>query len=443
MHIAICGLTSNAFPLFSCVTRHLRSLGHTVAFMEPEYSGGVCLMNEGWEYQSSRSVSMNKRPEGAIDIESLLRYDFAVVDLENNDTHKREKQKVKLLARAKEQFQFYVERFNEEKIELVILWAGVKMNSALAAGAARHLRVRTCFIEKGLYPRSLQVDQAGVNARSSWRDRLLASDSAQPLQPLEYFQSLLAKEWSFRQPLQSVGKLAKVRYFLRERQFAALSEKIYDSLVSFQRRRLFKSQSEWKLNDPKGESTRTSVAELGYVFLPLQVSDDAQILCHGGWISGNKMLMEVVASAAMSVDPGLQVVVKPHPTEYRNLDYKSVADMYPNVLWSEDGTLELIRSAALVVTINSTVGFEALLFQKPVIVLGDAAYADAGLVGKARDVNELMHAMRKLRNTLVDRLRAGELAQMVYDLMVPCNFADPRQIEIEELWRRIEGLPTI
>ena len=373
MHIAICGLTSNAFPLFSCLTRHLRSLGHTVAFMEPEYSGGVCLMNEGWEYQSSRSVSMNKRPEGAIDIESLLRYDFAVVDLENNDTHKREKQKVKLLARAKEQFQFYVERFNEEKIELVILWAGVKMNSALAAGAARHLRVRTCFIEKGLYPRSLQVDQAGINAR----------------------------------------------------------------------RRLFKSQSEWKLNDPKGESTRTSVAELGYVFLPLQVSDDAQILCHGGWISGNKMLMEVVASAAMSVDPGLQVVVKPHPTEYRNLDYKSVADMYPNVLWSEDGTLELIRSAALVVTINSTVGFEALLFQKPVIVLGDAAYADAGLVGKARDVNELMHAMRKLRNTLVDRLRAGELAQMVYDLMVPCNFADPRQIEIEELWRRIEGLPTI
>jgi hypothetical protein len=49
----------------------------------------------------------------------------------------------------------------------------------------------------------------------------------------------------------------------------------------------------------------------------------------------------------------------------------------------------LIRSAAAVVTVNSTAGFEALLYHKPVVVLGNVSYRGYGATIDVTDVHRL------------------------------------------------------
>src|SRR5690606_11472626 len=52
-------------------------------------------------------------------------------------------------------------------------------------------------------------------------------------------------------------------------------------------------------------------------------------------------------------------------------------------------TQALIEHAALVITINSTVGIEALLLGRPVLTLGNAFYNIDGLVSHADNVAQL------------------------------------------------------
>ena len=61
-----------------------------------------------------------------------------------------------------------------------------------------------------------------------------------------------------------------------------------------------------------------------------------------------------------------------------------------NILFANgNSTEELIKNARLVITLNSTVGIEALLFGKPVITLADACYNVDGLVRHANNIKKL------------------------------------------------------
>lgn len=125
-----------------------------------------------------------------------------------------------------------------------------------------------------------------------------------------------------------------------------------------------------------------------YVYIPLQLADDINTLCHSPFGSPLDFLQQVLPRF---VDQGLSVLLKGHPASVArvyNLVHETRALQYAKTFGDKvvildrsappDVSIGAFGQAAYVCTINSSVGFEALLSGKEVITVGDAVY-DVGL----------------------------------------------------------------
>ncbi|KAA2313401.1 nitrogen fixation protein FixF [Pseudooceanicola sediminis] len=131
----------------------------------------------------------------------------------------------------------------------------------------------------------------------------------------------------------------------------------------------------------------------GFVFVPFQVPSDMQVTLHSPWVRDMEQFLDVVIAAA-EANPDQTFVIKEHPSFKRSviglrLDHPRVIFANGNV------TSEMIAQARAVLTLNSTVGIEALLLDKPVITLGDACYNIEGLVLHAGDADALNAALAR------------------------------------------------
>ncbi len=138
-----------------------------------------------------------------------------------------------------------------------------------------------------------------------------------------------------------------------------------------------------------------------YVFVPLQLADDLNTLMHSPYGSPLAFLQDVLPSYLKA---GYDIVVKGHPgaagrpynlmREAEALRYAAAlgerVQVVPRTL-SAPGTINLIAQSSVVATINSSVGFEAILLGKNVALFGDAAYgtrastAPGGVLHSQRD----------------------------------------------------------
>lgn len=109
-----------------------------------------------------------------------------------------------------------------------------------------------------------------------------------------------------------------------------------------------------------------------YIFFPLQVSEDSQILLHSDF--DNFQALDFASKRAKEM--GVNLVVKPHPAE-RNLNYiKKVIRLQEklNFIITMNKTKDLISNAERVITINSTVALESIIMDKKVEILGRSVY---------------------------------------------------------------------
>ncbi|WP_434055996.1 MAG: rhamnan synthesis F family protein [Roseibium sp.] len=126
-----------------------------------------------------------------------------------------------------------------------------------------------------------------------------------------------------------------------------------------------------------------------YVFFPLQLYDDANLIRFSSYDSISELLLEVVPRL---VEHGFCPIIKPHPAaKYRQNGISenakarhAIRQWSEDVVWLEDeannvGNSQLISLSEFVVTVNSSVGFEALYQDKVVCVLGDAIYKPKNL----------------------------------------------------------------
>ncbi len=130
-------------------------------------------------------------------------------------------------------------------------------------------------------------------------------------------------------------------------------------------------------------------------FLPLQLFDDANLLRFSPYETLSDVVLDVVPKLAES---GYTTIITPHPaTKHRtkgafatNMAKVSLNEWADQIIWLEPGpdrpeNAQLISMSDVVVTVNSSVGFEALYFDKPVVVLGDAVYKPRDLFPTLED----------------------------------------------------------
>lgn len=109
-----------------------------------------------------------------------------------------------------------------------------------------------------------------------------------------------------------------------------------------------------------------------FILLPLQVSYDTQL-----WINADIRNEDAIRYAhKLARMQKTTLVVKIHPAETSVHELENIARLKTELRFkvTRENTVELIKKAGKVVTINSTVGLEALLYKKPLEILGRSFY---------------------------------------------------------------------
>ena len=152
-----------------------------------------------------------------------------------------------------------------------------------------------------------------------------------------------------------------------------------------------------------------------YIFVPFQVDYDTQVISHSHWIKNMRMLFDVIEKAAQNSDYAF--VLKEHPSsgvEYDDLHTR--AAHLPNISFKNTySTQELIENSEAVITINSTVGMESLLFHKRVIVLGEAFYGIEGITYQAHDQKALVERIESIKVWEIDTNLIDNFLTYVYN----------------------------
>lgn len=134
-----------------------------------------------------------------------------------------------------------------------------------------------------------------------------------------------------------------------------------------------------------------------YFLFPLQLATDYQIRAHSRFVDGRDAVREVITSFAAS-GSRRKLVLTVHPLDNGLIGWRRLATttarqfgVGDKVIVLRNGTpRELLRRAAGVVTINSTVGLTALSEGVPVKVLGNAVFDVPGLTFQS-DLDRFWH----------------------------------------------------
>jgi len=146
-----------------------------------------------------------------------------------------------------------------------------------------------------------------------------------------------------------------------------------------------------------------------YVYFPLHVTDDYKIKKVIPHCVDQPSIVEQVADA---LPPGHDLVLKEHPM---SVGRNSIALLRrlrtrPNVRLVQPYTSshELIRDAEAVAVISSTVGLEALLYEKPVLTLGEPFYSGFGVTLDVDSFREIRAKVPELLRFRPDPERIGQ-----------------------------------
>ena len=272
-------------------------------------------------------------------------------------------------------------------------WNGSGLAAGIAAQIARYHGIPVAFGENGYLPGTMQLDPIGVNAAASFGPAHIDLGQIFALRwtdgERETLHQLLDR---YRRGEPLAPRVPRPRG-LGASPLAYIQQALIDLRDRGPRRRIN------RLVPPPPRSLPERFA-----FFPLQVRQDSQLTVHSP-VYGPRLdeaIADLVAALA-EIAPNTRLVVKLHPADRHKTDYDPVIRRFPQVLWLDGGNIRrILPAAAAVVTVNSTVGVEALVFDRPVIVLGNAAYGFDGLVQRVTDRAQVAAALAQALHSTVD-----------------------------------------
>ena len=133
------------------------------------------------------------------------------------------------------------------------------------------------------------------------------------------------------------------------------------------------------------------------VFVPLHCAWDAQMLRYSPFFGRNQEFLQFIID---HTDDNTKILVKPHPKGTNGLKGKvdpvvKAFENHPKVTFTSANVHDIFRKVGGVITLNSSVGLEAVLHHLPVVVLGKAFYGHiTGATFSARDIEHAKELVR-------------------------------------------------
>ncbi len=139
------------------------------------------------------------------------------------------------------------------------------------------------------------------------------------------------------------------------------------------------------------------VAGEKYIFYPLQVQPERSTLILAPFYCDQ---LAVIENISKSLPAGYRLYVKDHPiflgrrplSEYRRL--RSIYNV--RLLDTQLPSFDIVKNASLIVSISNTIGMEAILLEKPLVVLGDTFYKNYDNAFYLENIKDLPSVIQKL-----------------------------------------------
>ncbi len=127
-----------------------------------------------------------------------------------------------------------------------------------------------------------------------------------------------------------------------------------------------------------------------YFLFPLHYMKDAQITLREPFLKQ----LDLISTISKALPMEVKLYVKPHPhyqgSDSKIRDFSRMAKLKNvRIIIPSTSVYDLIKNSLGVMTINTTTGFEALMYNKPVIAFGHDFYCREDLCYLVRDMNEL------------------------------------------------------
>lgn len=270
------------------------------------------------------------------------------------------------------QYAYILDQLKTDTNRVAIVFNGYLAPNALLQLAAEKLNMRILFVENGFYPKTMQCDISGINALST-----LPRDS-----------------------------------------------RFYDQLDEQLVGNTWPKSFETRKSKLKPSNAKQNKLPETYTFVPFQVPSDMQVLALSPWIGDMVHLYNEIAKLAVRY-PNENFVIKEHPSF--PLSIIESVEQHPNIHFCNHAeTKQLIEASKAVITINSTVGLEALTLGKKVITLGDAHYAIDDVVLEANCSETLAMQFQALENWQPNIERRDNFVRFVYgQFLLPTSIKEP------------------
>ena len=259
-------------------------------------------------------------------------------------------------------------KISDNKYDLAIIPSGRMLSQKIMRELCLKYQVPMLFLGYGNYPGKTFLDDLGTDFSSSLSGSNINEYSDENV--AHWAENYLSQKLSNPIPPQAKNifkkKIQRVLRFL---------------LCKFERFFYLSHDTNYKLGQvlrfilattPKLTFEDIDLSNTDYIFYPCQLSSDAQLILNAEL--GN--LEAVRVASRLSLSKGKQLVVKFHPAETDKSELKEIIKLKEefNFIISNQNTYEILKYSSEVVTINSTIGIEALAIGKEVTVLGNAIY---------------------------------------------------------------------
>lgn len=264
----------------------------------------------------------------------------------------------------------FFETLNKSEIDYIWCWNGYKIIDHALKDFAKRNCIKTLYFEIANIKGKLFVDSKGTNCRSYLylHKEILNKISLKTDEYLVWRNKYIAEK--FQQTTIPQAKKIRLLQYIQNYTLDFIGYMIHNGIVQrkIPIRRTFK-----RFHGMPCDLIKEDIRKINYIFFPLQVSTDTQVL-----INGNITVLNAVKKALdYARNHNFYLVIKPHPAEKNPLYFEkleSVLSNYNRTLITNENTFKLIKYAQETFTINSTVGLEAKILNRPVHVFGKALY---------------------------------------------------------------------
>ncbi|MBA4416366.1 MAG: hypothetical protein C0392_00420 [Syntrophus sp. (in: bacteria)] len=317
---------------------------------------------------------------------------------------------------------------NEHKIDLIIVQNDSWGYASIPLAVGRKKNIKTLIFEDGFFrPDTIVIDEKGVNKNNSChREKSFYENISINREKYDKFiQREISKGSGYLVNLFSGIRLSNIigklfNFIKHPRKILRIFPLSLD-LIAF------------------------LAVKNDFILLPLQVRSDSQIVCHSS-IKNMEDFINICLSSIEKYNKQFNknffVVIKEHPKD-PHMDilwqarkrHKNVKNYYI----TKANTRKLIEKCTAIITINSTIGIEGLLYYKPVITLGQAFFNIDGIVNHCEDTTKLGHVINNAINTLTNRkLIDNFLYHLKFNYQVDGNLNNPDEKNIKPAIRRIK-----